>query len=251
MLKTFDLRGRERPLTIHGPPGLNNLLALAMRAAGRVGFDLQLVELSPGDVVHREGYRIAPFPVAHRGQAFGYALFEDERPGVFHPEVAVQLGLTRDPTSGACSAARPSARLARAGAGPGAAGTEVGHLRRHDACETLRVAAHRADVLVHEATFAEEERDRAADTGHSTARQAAEAAAAAEVGMLALVHLTTRYTVSTIRDEARAVFQRTVVPRDFDTIEVPFRERGEPRLRRWEETDALETPSVEPVDASA
>src|SRR5436305_3724496 len=75
MLKTFDLRSRERPLTIHGPKGLRELLALGLRAAGRVRFELRLVELEPGQVLERDGYKIVPVPVSHRGPAFGYALF--------------------------------------------------------------------------------------------------------------------------------------------------------------------------------
>jgi ribonuclease Z len=104
-------------------------------------------------------------------------------------------------------------------------------------CEAFRVAAHEADLQIHEATFADEERERAAETGHSTAAEAAAVARDAEVGMLALTHFSTRYSVGLLRDEARAVFERTVAPRDFDTIEIPFPERGEPRLIRWEELE--------------
>src|ERR1700760_4550676 len=71
MLKTFDLRGRDKPLTVHGPPRVKSLLTLALRIAGRVSFDLQLVELEPGDVLERGGYRIAPVDVSHRGTALG------------------------------------------------------------------------------------------------------------------------------------------------------------------------------------
>ena len=98
--------------------------------------------------------------------------------------------------------------------------------------------------MVHEATFAEEERDRAAETGHSTAGQAAEVARAAEARLLALTHLSTRYPVALLRDEARAIFDATVLPRDFDTIEVPFPERGEPRLVRPQEAANEERLSV-------
>jgi ribonuclease Z len=104
-------------------------------------------------------------------------------------------------------------------------------------CETLQVAAHGADLLIHEATFADEERDRAGETGHSTAAQAATVARDADVAMLALTHFSTRYSVALLRDEAQAVFPRTVLPRDFDTIEMPFPERGEPRLIHWEELE--------------
>jgi ribonuclease Z len=98
----------------------------------------------------------------------------------------------------------------------------------------VRVAAHEADVLVHEATFLHEDLPRAQETGHSTARQAAELAAEAQVHLLALTHLSTRYAARDIREEARAVFARTEVPRDFDAIEVPLPEKGEPELIRFD-----------------
>jgi ribonuclease Z len=83
---------------------------------------------------------------------------------------------------------------------------------------------------VHEATFAEEEKDRAGETLHSTAVQAAELARDAGVRLLALTHLSPRYFGSELVREAREVFPATVAPRDFDVVEVPFAERGEPRL---------------------
>jgi ribonuclease Z len=97
-------------------------------------------------------------------------------------------------------------------------------------CQATEVFAHRADLLVHEATFLDDELERARETGHSTARQAAEVARAAEVQLLALTHLSTRYFPRDVRDEAREVFPATLVPRDFDTIEIPFPERGGPHL---------------------
>jgi ribonuclease Z len=246
MLKTFDLRGREKPLTIHGPPGLQTLLGLVLRMGGRVGFELNLVELAPGDVLERDGYRIAPVEVAHRGVAFGYVLYEDERPGVFDPQAAVRLGLEPGPEFGRVQrgetirGVRPEQVM-----GETRAGRKLVLSGDTKPCESLRIAAHRADVLVHEATFAEEERDRAAQTGHSTAVQAATLAREAEVGMLALNHVSTRHPVGLLRDEARAVFPGTVIPRDFDTIEIPFAERGEPTLLRWDARAAAAAAAAE------
>ena len=105
-------------------------------------------------------------------------------------------------------------------------------------CQAVEVLADGADVLVHEATFLSDERDRARETGHSTAAQAAEIARDARVRLLALTHLSTRYFPREIRDEARAVFADTVVPRDFDAIEVPFPERGAPTLVKGEREPA-------------
>jgi ribonuclease Z len=239
MLKTFDLRGRDRPLAVYGPPGLSTLLALVLRMGGRVSYELEAVELAPGDVLERDGYRIAPVPVSHRGQAYGYAIFEDERPGVFDPEAAVRLGLKPGPEFGRVQRGEtirgvtPDQVL-----GPVRAGRKIVLSGDTSPSEALRIAAHQADVLVHEATFAEEERERAAETGHSTAGQAARLAREAEVRLLALNHLSTRHPGSLLRDEARAILPGTVLPRDFDTIEIPLPERGEPELVRWDDARA-------------
>lgn len=239
MLKTFDLRGRERPLTIHGPGGLRSMLALALRMAGKVGYGLEAVELSAGDVLPRDGYRIVPVPVEHRGPAFGYVLFEDERPGEFDPRTAVALGLEPGPEFGRVQRGETIRGVSPAQVmGPPRPGRKLVLSGDTRPCEALRVAAHGADVLVHEATFADEERGRAAEIGHSTAIEAATLAHDAQVGLLALNHVSTRYPPSRLRDEARSVFGATVVPRDFDTIEIPYAERGQPALVRWEQRQA-------------
>ena len=93
-------------------------------------------------------------------------------------------------------------------------------------------AARGADLLVHEASFTAEDAARAAETGHSTAHDAALLALQAEVRLLALTHLGGRALPRAVEEEARAVFEATVVPRDFDMIDVPFPERGEPVHRR-------------------
>ncbi len=235
LLKTFDLRARERPLAIYGPPGLRQLLASVRHVWGGIGYEVTIRELDDDEVVERDEFVIEPFPVNHRGAAYGYAIVEDDRPGRFDAELATKLGVTPGPDFG---------RLQRGETVDGVAPEQVmGEDRRGrklvisgdtGPSDVLVEVAHRADVLVHEATFTREEADRARETLHTTAEQAAKAALEAEVRMLALVHLSTRYGGREIRDEARAVFPGTVVPRDFDTVEVPFPERGEPLLVRWE-----------------
>jgi ribonuclease Z len=248
LLKTFDLRGRERPLAVYGPPGLRELVVMALRLAGRVRFELQLIELAPGETLARDGYSIAGVQVRHRSPAYGYVLFEDERPGVFDPARAVALGLTPGPDFGRVQrgedvgGVQPEQVM-----GPPRPGRKLVISGDTMPCETLSIAAHGADLLIHEATFAHEETDRAAETGHSTAAQAATVARDAEVRMLALNHVSTRYPVRVLREEARAVFERTVLPRDFDEIEIPFAERGEPALIRWEDRSALPTDTAEPI----
>ena len=248
MLKTFDLRARERPLVVYGPPGLREFVVLGMRIAGRVRYPLELVELDPGDTLPRDGYSIAAIAADHRTTAYGYVLYEDTRPGVFDPETATALGIVPGPEFGRLQRGE-SIRGVRSEQvlGPPRPGRKLVISGDTRPCEAVRMAAHEADVLVHEATFAQDEVDRAAQTGHSTATQAAALAAEAQVRLLALTHFSTRYPVGRLRDEARAVFADTVAPRDFDTIEVPFAERGAPTVTRWDPASAV----LEPVSAAA
>jgi ribonuclease Z len=234
MLKSFDLRDRDAPLDLFGPPGTRQVLALVGRIVGRLGYEFAITEMEPGDLVEFDGYAVHAFNVRHRGPAFGYALEEDARPGRFDADLARTLGVPFGPAFGALqrgevvNGVRPEQVI-----GPERPGRRVVLSGDTAPCDALRAAAHGADVLVHEATFLHEERERAADTLHSTARQAAEIAAEADVRLLALTHLSTRYMGREIRADARATFERTVVPHDFDTLEVPYRERGEPVLHRW------------------
>jgi len=231
MIKTFDLRARERPLRLYGPPGLKRLFGTLKPLIGRTGYSLVLTELDRHDEIRFGSYAISAFPVMHRVEAYGYAFVEQDRPGRFDVETARQLGVEPGPDFG---------RLQRGEIVGGVRPEQVmGEPRRGrrlvlsgdtSPCQAVEALAAGADVLVHEATFLEDERDRARDTAHSTARQAAEIARDAGVRLLALTHLSTRYFPREVRDEARAIFERTVVPRDFDAIAVPFPERGEPTL---------------------
>jgi ribonuclease Z len=239
MVKTFDLRARERPLTLYGPPGLRGLIEAMRPVIGRTAYPLRLVELEPHEEVRFGGYLIAAFPVEHRVTAYGYAFVEEDRPGRFDAEAARALGVQEGPDFGrlqrgeTVDGVRPEQVV-----GPARPGRRIVISGDTRPCQTTEVYAHGADVLVHEATFLEDERDRARETAHSTAAQAAELARDAGVRLLALTHLSTRYFPRDVRDEARATFPGTIVPRDFDAIDVPFPERGEPALVKAEREPA-------------
>jgi len=258
MLKSFDLRERTAPLTVCGPPGTERLLEQLRMVFGRTRYPLEIVDLESGDAMEFDGYEVQAFNVRHRGTAFGYAVVEELRPGRFDAALAERLGVTPGPDFGRLQAgetvggvtpdrvvgeARPGRRVVISG----------------DTAPSDRVAAEAAgaDVLVHEATFTESERARAAETAHSTARQAAQLAAEADVGLLALTHVSTRYVYERdgshpILDEARAVFDRVVLPRDFDAIEVPLPERGAPHLVERPRRGAPDpAPDPEPAPAEA
>jgi ribonuclease Z len=250
LLKTYDLTERERPLTIYGPRGLRDLIASLGRVVGRVGYKLELVEIEPGEAIPLEGAELRPFGVEHSVRANGYALVEATRPGRFDPAAALALGVEEGPAF----AALQRGETVRGGNGPVEPAQVMGEARPGRTvvltgdtapCRATVEAARGAELLVHDASFSEEEAQRAADTGHSTVGQAAAVAREAEVKLLALVHISSRYHVGKVLEEAREVFEPSLAPRDFDLIEIPFPERGEPELIA---NGARERPEPQPVE---
>jgi ribonuclease Z len=235
LLKTYDLTDREAPLRVFGPPGLRELFTVLRPLIGRLRYPLELGELKAGERVDHDEYAVESFEAAHNVRAFGWALVEDERPGRFDPEVAKDLGVREGPDF---------ARLQRGEEVEGSKGTVkpeqvMGETRlgrivviTGDTAPSARTvaAAADADLLIHDSSFMEEDVQRAAETGHSTVGQAAAVATEAHVKMLALVHISARYHVGKVLDEARAICPDCVAPRDFDQIVVPFPERGGPEL---------------------
>ena len=250
MLKTFALRGRELPLTLYGPRGLEQLLQQLRRVFGRLTFEVDIVELSRDAVLARDGYELRTFPARHGRDAVGYALVEDARPGRFDVVTADALGVPAGRERGALQRGEPVA-LADGRVitpeqvlGEPRPGRKVVLTGDTAPSDLVVDAAYGADLLVHEATFCEDEAARAQETEHSTALEAARVARDSEVRLLALTHSSSRYSGGDLEREARTVFPDTVVPRDFDLIEVPFPERGSPELvKRGARLPRAEVPS--------
>jgi ribonuclease Z len=236
LFKTFSLRGRERPLEVYGPRGLGDLLGSLKRVVGKLSYEVRVVEFESGDVLERDDYRLAAFAVSHGVPAVGWSLIEATRPGRFDVEAADALGVPNGPARGALqrgeSVTGPDGRTITADQvlGPARPGRKIVITGDTAPADTIVEAAWGADVLVTEATFSEEERERAQETMHQTAAEAAGVAQRANIGLLALTHLSNRYFGPEIAHEAREIFPETVVPKDFDVVEVPLAERGTPRL---------------------
>jgi ribonuclease Z len=249
LLKTYDLQGRQHPLELIGPTGLGDLMRIFSPFLGRLGYPLELREVHDGGVIQRDGYSLRARSVRHRGPSLAWALVEEGRPGVFDASLADQLGLPHGPERGVLL--RGSAVTLGDGrtiapeqlVGPARPGRSVVITGDTVPCNSVVELAAGADLLVHEATFAAEDSERARETQHSTAGGAALIAVEANVRMLALTHIGLRTAPREIELQACEVFPDTVVPRDFDIIVIPLPERGAPRLepraaRRGRRADA-------------
>ncbi len=239
LIRTLGLQGREEPMRLYGPRGAKKLLGQAMQlGVERVPFEVEIQEVKPGMTIgergkgNREGYDIHVFATEHGGGSVGYAVKEHERLGRFDPEKARAAGIPEGPLWGKLHKGEPielpnGQRLTANGfVGPKRSGRLVVITGDTRPCAAVVDAAKGADLLIHEATFGEEEKDRAKETGHSTAREAAQVALAANAKRLVLSHVSARYSISAeeLVKEAREVFKETVVAKDGMEIDIPFGE---------------------------
>jgi len=234
LFRTLALQGREESMRLWGPPGSEALLTRAIAIGSeKEKFPVEYREITPETPLKRKDYSIVPYPVEHAGKvALGYALIEDTRLGRFNPDLAREMGIPEGPMWGMLhrgqSVTLPDGRVIDASAlvGPARPGRRVVFGGDGRPCAGTIEAARDADLLIHEATFADEEAARAVETGHSTAREAAEVASAAGVKQLVLTHLSARYSqsASDLLREAREVFPNTTVARDGMEIDIVFRE---------------------------
>jgi ribonuclease Z len=232
LCRTMALQGRVEEMHLWGPAGSDQLLQRAIAIGSeKQHFPIKVTELAAGDEIKRNGYHILAYPASHGDRiALGFALIEEIRLGRFNPDRAREMGIPEGPLWGKLhrgeTVTLPDGTQIEPATIVGSArpGRRVVYTGDSRPCQATVDAAKDADLLIHEATFAEEEAPRAVDTGHSTAREAAEVAKAAEVKQLVLTHLSARYSMnaSELIQEARAVFENTIVARDGMEIEVPF-----------------------------
>jgi ribonuclease Z len=231
LLRTMGLQDRTAPVTLYGPRGAHRILGAAMSLGiERNKFPVEVVEIQAGDRLRRDDYDIVVFETQHRADTVGYALAEHTRLGRFHPERARELGVPEGPLWGRLHKGETvTLDDGRTVSPPDLVGAPrrgrtlvySGDTRPHLA---LLEAARGADLLIHEATFGGDEAERAVETGHSTAAEAARVALEAGVRRLVLTHISPRYTrdAPELLAEARAVFPETAIARDGMTVEVPF-----------------------------
>jgi ribonuclease Z len=236
LLRTMGLQGRTETIRLYGPPGSSDVLQrVAMLGVERnVPFAIEIQEVAPGESVPMVGYAIQAFEVAHRTTAVGWALVEEPRLGRFDVQRARALGVPEGPLFGRLhrgQSVEVDGRLVRPEevVGPSRPGRLVVYPGDTRPCAGTVQRAAGAQLLVHEATFGSDEAERARDTYHSTAAEAATVAREAGVDELLLTHLSARYSdvPAPLEEEARGIFPATRVAHDGLVVEVHFAEEPE------------------------
>ncbi|HYF40309.1 MAG TPA: ribonuclease Z [Gemmatimonadales bacterium] len=233
LLRTMGLQDRTAPVLLYGPRGAQRVLGTAVNLGiERNKFPVDILEIKPGDRLARDEYDIVVFATEHRADTVGYALMEHPRLGRFNPERARELGIPEGPLWGqlhrGTAVTLPGGRTVGpselvGSPRPGRSLVYTGDTRPH---LSVIEASRNADLLIHEATFGGDELERARETGHSTAAEAARVALEAGARRLVLTHISSRYNrdASELLAEAQAVFPETSIARDGMTIDVPYAE---------------------------
>ena len=233
-LRTLGMQGRTTPMVLYGPPPARRLLHQAIHlGTDRLDFPVEILELRGGEAVSRGTYSVQAVQVDHRVNALGYAILEQERPGRFDVEKARALGVPEGPAFGKLQRGEV-VRLEEGRTvhpedvlGAPRAGRRVVISGDTRPCQALIDSARGADLLIHEATFSDDEQERALDTRHSTGREAGRVAREAAVRRLILTHLSTRHDVdfSRLLAQARDEFKGPLdVAHDGMSFEVPVHE---------------------------
>lgn len=235
LTQTWTFQGRDEPVRIYCPHSVVEHARDCVTLAGhRPPYDIEIKPVGDGTVVDRGDYEVRAFETEHGSvDSVGYAVVEDERKGRFDRERAEELGVPPGPLfsklhegetveleDGTVVESEQVVGEPR----PGRKFVYTGDTRPTD--RTVEEAKD-ASLLVHDGMFADDKEERAHETGHSTAREAAEVAQEAGAELLALTHVSSRYSddVSPLENEARGVFENSFVASDGDTVVVEYPEK--------------------------
>lgn len=223
LLQTMGMSGRRDPVSVYGPTGLLKALKSMLDACeGELEYDLRIEEVEGDEEFSFDSFDVTVFRTAHNTPSVGYVYREHDRPGAFNKEKAEKLGLvpgddfSRLQAGETVNGVTPDQVI-----GPRRPGCSLVYTGDTVPCKEIMDASKDADVLIHEATYTEEDSGLAKEHFHSTARAAAETAAKCNVRMLALIHISNRYGDSEASlAEAKTVFGNTVAPEDFQMLTV-------------------------------
>ncbi|MDG6244024.1 MAG: ribonuclease Z [Methanolobus sp.] len=233
LIQTLSFHGRTEPLKIYGPHWIHEF-ARILSALGyyKLRFEIDAIDLNPGDVIKREDYSIMAIKTEHSVPSIGYALVDNERAGRFDRQKAIELGIPPGPLFSKLhkgETVEVNGKLIHSEdvVGQSRPGRKIIYSGDTRPCKSILEASRDADLLIHDSTLANDQQEWAMESMHSTAREAALLAKEANVRKLVLTHISSRYSddATQLLEEAREVFQNVIVADDLLELEIPFRDK--------------------------
>ncbi|MBS4176420.1 ribonuclease Z [Lederbergia citrea] len=230
LLGSRSFQGGLTGLTVYGPKGIRDYIEISLRVSQtHLKYPLTIIEIEEGVIFEDEQFVVETLLLDHALPSYGFRITEKDKQGTLAAERLIADGIPPGPIyqhlkNGEIITLEDGTTVdGRDYLGPDQKGRVVCILGDTRPCENAMKLAKSADTLVHEATFAAGSEEMAADYFHSTTVQAAELALEAQVGMLCLTHISSRYGKeqwSKLAEEAKAVFPKTEIAHDFFEISI-------------------------------
>jgi len=227
LLQTMTLQRRTEPIEIFGPEGIEEFIAANIKILKfGLSFPVMITSVNEEKIVDEETYSIFACKAEHSVLAYSYLFQENDKPGRFHPEKAKQLEIPEgklwkqlqkgQEVKVGDKTIKPSEVL-----GEKRLGKRIGISGDTRPTKKLEEFFKNCDYLVFDSTFLDELRDKAMETFHSTAKEAAVLAKSANVTNLILTHFSARYKDETVLvEDAKAVHDSVIGAKDQLEIEI-------------------------------
>ena len=234
LLATRSFQGDVGPITVYGPPGLEQFVKTALRVSRtKVSYPIKFVELTEGGLIYQgKGFRVYTEKLDHRVSSFGYRVVEDSRPGELLMSKLEKYNIPNGPLLGKLKKGEQivlsdgTVLDGKEFLGPERPGRIVTIIYDTRSTPNIEKLAQNADVLVNESTIAGNENKLDHSYYHSTAVEAATVARDNGVKRLYLDHISARYLGSKAKQlekQARKVFDHTKLVNDFDRVNIPMK----------------------------
>lgn len=226
LLATLQMHQRLHPLFVHVPFGWKNKALQLIKLAPKTNFDVEIKEMQKGIAWKGEGYHISCVPLKHEIDCFGLIFKQDDKEGEFQRQKAEELKIPEGPLWRQLQLGR-SVKSNGKTFKPGQVmdysktkkGVKISYIVDTAPTTRYHAAIKESDILVHEATFSQENEKRAQKTLHSTAIDAAEAAHKTRCKELYLTHFSSRHkTPQELENEARQIFANVHSAKELEKI---------------------------------
>ncbi|MGQ9719856.1 MAG: ribonuclease Z [Candidatus Jordarchaeum sp.] len=226
ILQTLSLLNRNKPLYLFGPNGLMDFItAIKKTVEFTLTFDIYVKEAAEGVVYETNDYYIECVKTRHTNSSFAYAFVEKDRPGKFHPNKALALRIPMGPLwkklqQGETITLSEGRKIEPSEvADPPKPGRKIVYSGDTAPCESVKKISKNATLLIHESTYGDDLEEKAFETNHSSASQAAKIAEESSVQKLLLTHISQRYSnPKELLEQAQKIFQNTIIAEDLMEI---------------------------------
>jgi len=227
LLQTMSLQKRIEGVEIYGPAGIEEFITANIKVLNfGLPFPVFITIVNEGDIVNEKDYQIRCCEAQHGIPAFSYSFEENEKPGIFYPEKAKELGIPEGKSwqelqNGKSIQIGDKKIESSQVTGEKRPGKKIGISGDTRPTKKLEEFFGNSDYLSFDCTFSYELKDRAIETNHSTAKEAAELAKNANVKNLILTHFSARYNdESLLLDEAKQIHESVIAAKDLLEIEI-------------------------------